>query len=193
VLMWLNFTSTGSSPRPASRRLSRELVGRNNELGVRIAAHAINGSGDASSDGVGVAAGMLGGDCDRAIGTSYDGAFVIEGIGSTEVDDEPGVLRTAHKSNSGPCFNAEGFVGLGVGNARGRSGIRAPAALDVDGAGRGSRTAGVGCGTNTSRIRSRADVALNFLFSVLADDETGQKERQEKQTEENCKIAAKLH
>jgi hypothetical protein len=182
------------SSRPASRRLSRELVGRNNELGVRIAAHAIDGSGDASSDRVGVAAGMLGRDCDRAIGTSYDGAFVIEGIGTTEVDDEPGVLRTAHKSNSGPCFNAEGFVGLGVGNARGRSGIGAPAALDVDGAGRGSRTAGVGCGTNTSRIGSRADVVLNFLFfGVLADDETGQKERQDKQTEENCKIAVKLH
>jgi hypothetical protein len=154
-------------------RMSRELVGRNNELGDRVAAHAIDCAGDASSDGVGVAAGMLSGHCDGAIGTAYDGAFMIEGIGATEVDDEPGVLRTAHKSNGGACFNAEGFVGLGVGNARSRSGIGAPAALDVDGAGRGSRTAGVGCRANTSRIGSRADVALNFLFSVLANDETG--------------------
>jgi hypothetical protein len=167
-------------------RLSRELVGGNDELGVSVAAHAVDGAGNASAHGVGVAAGMLGGDGDRPIGTTYDGTFVVEGIGAAEVDDEASVLRTAHKGNGGPNSNAEGFIGLGVRNARGRSGIGAPAALDVDGAGRGSGAARVGCGTNTGRIGSRADVALDFLLGVLANDESSQEKRQDQQTTKNC-------
>jgi len=174
------------------RRASRELVGGNDQLGVGVAAHPIDSAGGAGSDGVGIAASMLGRDGNGPIGSTYYGALVIEGIGATEVDDEAGVPGTAHKCDGGANSNAEGFVGLGVGNARRRRGRAAPAALDVDGAGRGSGTARVGCGTNTGRIGSRADVALNFLFRVFANDETGQ-EGQDEQAAESCKTAVRLH
>src|SRR6266550_2895528 len=141
-------------------RNERELVSGNDQLGV------------------GVAAGMLGGEGNGAIRAAYDGALVIEGIGSAEVDDEAGVLGTARKCDGGAHLNTGGFVGLGIGNARGRGGIGTPATPDVDGAGRGSGTARVGCGTNTGPIGSRADVALDFLRDVLANDEISQQKWQ---------------
>ena len=155
-----------------------ELVCGNDQLGVGVATHPVDGAGCASADGVGVAAGMLGGDGNGAIRAAYDGALVIEGIGSAEVDDEAGVLGIACKCDAGAHLNTEGFVGLGIGNARGRGGIGTPATPDVDGAGRGSGTARVGCATNTGRIGSRADIALNFLLGVLANDEISQEKWQ---------------
>jgi hypothetical protein len=168
-------------------------IGGNDELSVGVAAHAVDGAGGASSDGIGIAAGMLGGDGDGTIGTTHDDTVVIEGIGGAEVDDEAGVFGAAHKGDGGAHFNAEGFVGLSAGNARGRGGIGSPAALDVDGAGRGSGAASVRCGTNAGRICSGANVALDFLFGVLANDETSQEKRQDEQTTENCQIAINLH
>ena len=167
-------------------RNERELVSGNDQLGVGVAAHPVDGAGGASADGVGVAAGMLGGEGNGAIRAAYDGALVIEGIGSAEVDDEAGVLGTARKCDGGAHLNTEGFVGLGIGNARGRGGIGTPATPDVDGAGRGSGTARVGCGTNTGPIGSRADVALDFLRGVLANDEISQQKWQDEQTTKSC-------
>jgi hypothetical protein len=46
---------------------NRGSVGRNNELGVGVTAHAIDSTGGASSDGISVAAGMLGSYGDGAI------------------------------------------------------------------------------------------------------------------------------
>ena len=67
-------------------------VGGNNELRVSIAAHAIDRAGGASSDRVGVAAGMLGRDGDGAIGAADDGTLVIEGVCGAKIDDEARVL-----------------------------------------------------------------------------------------------------
>ena len=64
--------------------VSRELVSRDDELGVGIATHAVDGAGSASANGIGVAAGMLGGDGDGTVGAAHDRAFVIEGIGAAE-------------------------------------------------------------------------------------------------------------
>lgn len=135
------------------RRTSLELVGGNDQLGVGVTAHPVDSAGGASSDGIGVAARMLGRDGDRAIGTAQDGTFVIERIVGAEVDDKAGAPRAAHKSDGSADFNTEGFVGLGVRNIGRRSGIGASAAPDVDGTRRRSRTACVRCATNACRIR----------------------------------------
>jgi hypothetical protein len=134
--------------------MSRELVGGNNELSVGVAAHAVDGAGSASANGIGVTARMLGGNGDGTISAAHDRAFMVKGIGAAEVNDEARVLGTAHKRDAGSNFNAEGFVGLGVGNARGSGGVRALVALDVDGARRRGGTASVGRGANTSGIGS---------------------------------------
>ena len=62
----------------------------------------------------------------------------------------------------------------------------APAAPDVDGAGRGGGTARVRCDTNAFGIGSRAYVVLDFLLGALADHETSQKKWLDEQTKENC-------
>ncbi len=173
--------------------MSRELVGGDDELGVGIAAHAVNGAGSTSANGVGVATGMLGGDGDGTIGAAHDSALVIEGIGVAEIDDKAGVFRATHKGNSRANFNAKRFVGLGVGNARRSGGVGALVALDVDGAGRRGGAASVGRGANAIRIGGRANVAFDFLFGVAASDEVGQEKRQDEQTTESCEIAMNLH
>lgn len=177
----------GKSKAPRDgRRISRELVGGNDQLGVGVAAHPVDSAGGASTDGVGVAARMLSGDGDRAIGATQDGTVVVERIVAAEVDDKAGAPRAAHKSDAGADFNTKGFVGLGVRNARGRCGMSGSAAPDVDGTGRRSGTAGVRCVTNTGRIGIRADVALNFLLCVRASDETSQEKWQDEQTTKSC-------
>jgi hypothetical protein len=69
-----------------------ELIGRDDELRVGVAAHGVDGAGGASANGVGVAAGMLRDDGDGTVGAAHDGTFVIEGIGVAEVNDEAGVF-----------------------------------------------------------------------------------------------------
>ena len=147
---------------------------------VGIATHAIDGAGGAGANGVGVATGMLGGNADGTISATHDRAFVVKWIGAAEVNDEAGILGTARKGDGGTNFNAEGSVGLGIGNVGGRRGIGAPAAPDVDGADGGSGTARVRRGTNACRIGSRANIILDFLFGVLAVKETSQEDRQYK-------------
>src|ERR1700739_1927885 len=115
---------------------------------------------------------MLGGDGNRAIGAAKNGAWVVEGIGVPEVDDEPSVLGTGHESHACAHLDTKCFVGLGVRNARRRRSVGTPAPPDVDGAGSGGGTTRVRHGTNTSGIRSRADVALDFLRSVPASKDT---------------------
>jgi hypothetical protein len=67
-------TKSGSAPGRCDGRLlaarSRRLVGGNDELRVVLAAHAVDGAGGASTNGVGVATGMLGDDRDGAISPS---------------------------------------------------------------------------------------------------------------------------
>ncbi len=79
-------------------------------MGVGVAAHAVDGAGRASSDGVAVATGMLGRDGNGAIRSSYDRAIVIEWIGAAIVDHEARVLRTAHKGDAGSHLHTECFV-----------------------------------------------------------------------------------
>src|SRR6516162_11516253 len=94
--------------------VTRELVSRDDELGVGIAAHSVDGAGSASANGVGVAAGMLGDHGDGSIGTAHDRPFVVKWIGAAEVNNEAGILGTAHERDASSNFNAEGFVLLGV-------------------------------------------------------------------------------
>jgi hypothetical protein len=101
----------------------RELICRNDQLGVGLAAHAVDGPGSASTNGIGVTAGLFRDDSNRAIGAAHDGALVIEGIGAAEANDEAGVLRGAGESDGGANFDAEGFVGLGTRNVRSRGGV----------------------------------------------------------------------
>jgi len=155
------------------RGLNRESVGRNNQLGVGVAAHTVDSTRGASSDRIGVAAWMFGGHGNGAIRAAYDGTLVIKWITTVEVDDEASVLRTAHKGDGGANLNAEDFVGFCVGYARGRGGIGAPAAPDVDGTGSGRGTTRVLCGAHACGIRSRTGIVLNFLFGVLTDHITG--------------------
>jgi hypothetical protein len=152
----------------------RRLVSGNDELGVGVAAHAVNGSGGACAYRVGIAAGVLGDDGDGAIGTAHNGAFVIERIGAAKVNNKAGVLGAAHKGDRGADLDAKGFVGLGVGNARRRGGVSSLAALDVDRTGRGSRAASISSRANTCGIGSRADVTLDFFLRILTEDVTGQ-------------------
>ena len=67
---------------------------------------------------------MLGGDSNGAIGPANDGAWMVEGIGAAEVDDESCVLGTGHEGYAGANFNAERFVGFGVRNAWRRGSAR---------------------------------------------------------------------
>ena len=150
--------------------MSQKSVGGNDELGVSVAAHAIDSAGGTSSDGVGVAARVLCGNGDRAIRAADDGTIVIEGVFSTKIDDEASVLRAAHKSDGGANFQAERFVGLGIGKVGGRRGVTAAAAFDPYGARRRRGTACICRGTNAGGIGSRADVTLNFLLRVPASD-----------------------
>jgi hypothetical protein len=118
---------------------------------------------------------------------------MIKWFSLAEVDNEARILRTAHKGDGGTHLNAEGLVGFGVGNARGCGGIGAPAAPDVDGAGSGSGTTRVLCGANACGIRSRTGIVLNFLFGVLANHISSERERQGDQTKENWQIEVNLH
>jgi hypothetical protein len=47
---------------------------------------------------------MFGDDCDGAIGVPHDGAFVIEGIGAAESNNEACVLGGAGESDGGANF-----------------------------------------------------------------------------------------
>ena len=97
---------------------------------------------------------MLRGDGDRAIGAAYDGTIVIERIGSAKIDDKSSVPGATHERDGGAKFNAERFVGLGIGDARRRRGIVVTTAPDLYGAGCGSGAAGIRLRTNTRWIRS---------------------------------------
>lgn len=176
-----------------SRGMSQELVSGDDELRVGIAAHAVDCACGASTDGVSVAAGMLGGNGDGTISATHDRALVVKWIGAAEVNDEAGILGTAHERDARSNFNAERFVRLGVGNVGRSGGVRALVALDVDGARRRGGAASVGRGANAGRIGSRAHVAFDFLLGVAASDEVGQQKRQHEQTTESCKIAIDLH
>jgi len=156
------------------RGLNRESVGRNNQLGVGVAAHTVDSTRGASSDRIGVAAWMLGGHGNGAIRAAHDGTLVIKWISTVEVDDEASVFRTAHKGDGGADLNAEDFVGFCVGYARSCGGRGAPAAPDVDGTGSGRGTTRVLCGAHACGIRSRTGIVLNFLFAVLTDHITGE-------------------
>jgi hypothetical protein len=156
------------------RGLNQESVRRNNQLGVGVAAHTVDSTGGASSDGIGVTAWMFGGDGNGAIRAAYDSTLVIKRINTSEVDDEAGILRTAHKGDGGANLNAEDFVGFCVRYARGRGCTGAPAAPDVDGTGSGRGTTRVLCGAHACGIRSQTCIVLNFLFGVLTDHITGE-------------------
>src|SRR4029077_8842130 len=127
------------------------------------------------------------------MGAPHDRPFVVEGIRAAEVDDEACVLGAAHEGDGGSDFNAEGFVLFGVGDARFCGCVGTLAAPDVDGAGRRSGAACVGSCTNAGGIGSGANVALNFLFGVLANDEVRKEKRKNEQTTKNCEIAVNLH
>jgi hypothetical protein len=170
---------------PEARGNEWKSVSGNNQLGVSVAAHAVDRAGRASADGVGVATRMLGGDGNGAIRAAYDGALMIEWVGAAVIDHEARVLGIAHKGHGRPHLNTEGFVGLGVWNTRSCGGIRTPAAPDVDGAGRRSGTTCVRCGTDFGGIGSRADIVLNFLFCVLANNEASQEERRDEHETKN--------
>ena len=136
---------------------------------------------------------MLGDHGDGTIGAAHDGAFMVKGIGTTEVNHEAGVFGATHKSDCGADLNAEGLVGLGIGDARGSGGVGALVALDVYGAGRRDGAASVGSGANAGGIGGLADVILDFLFAVLANNKTGHEKRQNEHTSENCEIAVNFH
>jgi hypothetical protein len=175
------------------RRTKLELVGGDDELGVGVAAHAVDGAGSASANRIGVAAGMFGDHGDGTVSAAHDGALVIEGIGAPEIDDKTGVSRATHKGNRRADFNTEGFVGLSVGKVRGSGSVRPLVALDVDGAGRRGRAASVACGANANGIGGRANVAFDFLLGVTPADEVGQEKWQNEQTTKSCEIAMNLH
>ena len=172
---------------------AQKLVGGNDELSVSVAAHAVDGARGASTDGVGVAARMFGGDGDRAICAANDGTFVVKRIGTPEVDDETGVLGTRGESDASANLNTESFVGLGVGDTRCRGGEGASAAPDIDCAGRGTGAAGVGRRADACGIGRGANVILDFLFGLLANVETSQKKRQDEQTGDCYKITTNFH
>lgn len=136
-----------------------------------VAAHSGDSAGGAGADGVGVATGMFSGDGNGAIGSTNDGIFVVKGICFTKVDDEAGVLGTARERDSSAGLNAEGRVGLGVGNTGFGGGGVAPAAPDINAARRGCGAAGVGLSANICGIGHGTNVIFDFLFGVLANDE----------------------
>ena len=162
--------------------MRRELVGGNDELSGRVAAHAVNGAGGASADGIGVATRMFGGDGDGAICASDDRTFVVKGIVLTEVDNETGVFGTGRENDGGAYLNAERFVGFCVGDTRFRVGVVASAAPDIDGARRGRGAASAGLGANACGIGRGANAIFDFLLGVLANNETSQEKRQDEQT-----------
>jgi hypothetical protein len=98
---------------------------------------------------------MLSGDGDGTVGATHDGTLVVKGIGVAEVNDEARVFRATRKGYGGADFNAESFVGLGAGNARGGGGVRALVALDVDGARRRGGAASVARGANASVVSAK--------------------------------------
>lgn len=112
----------------------RELICRDDELSVGVAAHSVDGARRAGSNGIGVATRMLRCDGDGAIRTTNNGVLVIERIGFAEVNNEAGVFGSAHEGDGGSGFNTKGFVGFGTGDARGRGRRGALAASNVDGA-----------------------------------------------------------
>ena len=142
-----------------------------------VAAHAVDRTGGAGADGVGVATRMFGGDGDGTIRAANDGAFVVKGIVLTEINDETGVLGTGRKSDSGADLNAEGLVALGVGDTRFRGGVAASAAPDIDGARRGRGATSVGLSTNACGIGRGANVIFDLLLGLLAHDEASQEKR----------------
>ena len=107
---------------------------------------------------------------DGPIGTAHDGALMIKRIRVAEIKDEAGVLRGAGKGDSGASFDAEGFVGLGAGDARSSASRGFRAAPDVDRAWGGSGTASVLRGTNAGRIGGRANIILDLFLGVPAND-----------------------
>ena len=107
---------------------------------------------------------------DGAIRTTHNGPCAVKGIGVAEIKDEPRVLRGTRESHGGSCLNAKGLVGLGTGHVWSRSSGGSPAAAYVDGARGSSGTAGVLRGTNARGVRGGANIILDLLLGVLADD-----------------------
>lgn len=62
------------------------------KLGYVVAAHAVDRSGCARSNRIGIATRMLGGHGYGPVGTAGDSALVVKGIGVAEIKDEAGVL-----------------------------------------------------------------------------------------------------
>ena len=135
-----------------------------------VAAHAVDRSGCARANRIGIAARILGGYRDGPIRTAHDGALVVKRIGAAEIEDEAGVLCRARKGDGGASFDTEGFVGLGARRARSSASGGSLAASDVDRARGRSGTAGVLRGTNAGRIGGRANIILDLFLGVLAND-----------------------
>lgn len=111
-------------------------------------------------------AGMLSSDGEGTIGATHDGTFVIKGIAAAENHDEARVFgATRHRGDGRADFNS--LVGLGVGSARRSGGIDPLAALDVDGARRGSGTAGVRRGQMLAGLDTQTDVGSRALVLSL--------------------------
>lgn len=158
-----------------------------------VAAHAIDRAGGASADRIRVATWMFGGDGDGTIGATNDRTFVGKRIRLAEVNDEASVFGTGGESDGGADFNAEGFVGLGVGDTRSSGCVSASATPDIDGARRGSGTTSVGLRANACEIGCRANVILDILFGLLANVWTSQEKRQDEQTGDCNKITISFH
>ena len=170
-----------------------ELVGGNDELSVGVAAHAIHRAGGASANRIGVTTWMFGGDVDGTIRAANDGTLVVKGVVLTEVNNKTGVLGTSGESDGGADLNAKGLVGLSIRETRFRGGVLASAAPDVDNARRRSGAASAGLSADACGIGRGANVILNLLLAVLANDETCHQKRHDAQTAGSCKVAINPH
>ena len=169
------------------------LVGGNDQLSDGVAAHAVDGARGASADRICIATRMFGSDGNSALRAARDGTFVVKGIVFAKVDDKADVLRIGGERHSGADFNAEGFVGLSVGDTRLSGGVSASAAPDIDGARRGNGTTSVGLRANACGIRRRANVIFDLLLGLLAPDKTSQEKRQDEKTTASCNKAIDFH
>jgi hypothetical protein len=139
---------------------------RNNQIEVRISAHAVDGAGIAGADRVLVASWRFCDDGDGTIGTSHYRSRRIERRRAGEVDHDAGVLALSLPCHAGARRDANRRrVFREVRNVGSHGGVvPAACALDFQNAGRTARPTGICRGTELFGMGICANRRLGFLI-----------------------------
>jgi hypothetical protein len=182
------------STTPTATGATRLIAAGHDDFGVFGIAHPIDGSRDASPNGIFETPRPLRDDRNRAIGTADDcSARCVKRRSGAEVQDETCVLGRALPRDGGADLYAERRIGFSTRDA-GSDGSGVTGALDVRNA--GIRT-GAAPGTSVAQaswVGFRADVLIGAAARLFGRQVTGgESEREQDQSAPDCRAVLSLH